>query len=110
MWNSRPIESITTEEIRHLVKMKLADRKPSQQKNVLKYIRGTFNFAVETGILTRNLTKSGEDRVIDIAPPLMTLSRELKIKNKESVFVLPRIQDWDVGRQAEILQFKSPSL
>lgn len=186
IWNARPIENITTEEIRHLVKVTLADRRPSQQKNVLKYIRGVFTFAVELGFLIRNpvpkitfrmgdkikqvltqqqakillekaleydhdwypiwtvalytgmrngelhnlswdkvdfengtilvsstwnkkdgvkeLTKSGDDRVIDIAPPLLNLLRELKIKNIKDIFVLPRLSDWDTGRQAEILR------
>ena len=186
MWTVRPIDSISTEEIRHLIKVSLADRKPSQQKNILKYIRGIFTFAVEAGLAVRNptpritfrlgdkikkvlsqpqakiflekaleydhdwypiwvvaiytgmrsgelhnltwdkidfdnntilvssawnkkdgavdLTKSGSDRVVEMAPPVRSLLQVLKLKSKDSPFVLPRMQDWDTGRQAEILR------
>lgn len=52
----------------------------------------------------KDLTKSGHDRVVEIAMPLLTLLKELKIRNSDSPFVLPRIDAWDVGRQAEILR------
>lgn len=186
MWNSRPIDTISTDEIRQLIKVKLADRKPSQQKNILKYIRGVFTFAVESGLAIRNpapkikfrigdkikkvlsqqqakillekaleydhdwypiwvvaiytgmrtgelhnlswdkidfennsilvssiwnkkdgvvdLTKSDADRVVEMAPPVRSLLQELKLKSEGSIFVLPRLQDWDTGRQAEILR------
>lgn len=52
----------------------------------------------------KDLTKSGEDRIVEIAPNLIHLLRELKIKNFDSPFVLPRIEAWDGGRQAEILR------
>jgi integrase len=52
----------------------------------------------------QDLTKNGEDRVVEIAPPLLTIFKELKIKNADSTFVLPRIDAWDGGRQAEILR------
>ncbi len=52
----------------------------------------------------KDLTKSGEDRVIEIAKPLLAVLREMKLKNDLSVFVLPRIDEWDDGRQAEILR------
>ncbi|HWU41813.1 MAG TPA: site-specific integrase [Bdellovibrio sp.] len=186
MWNNLPIEGITTEEIRQLIRVKLANLAVSQQKNILKYIRGIFNFAVEAGFLMRNpvprmtfktavkikkvlsqqqakiflekaqeydhewypiwatalytgmrngelhnltwdkidlenrtilvsstwnkkdgvkeLTKSGVDRIIDMAPSLVTLFKELKLKGDGNPFVLPRRQDWDTGRQAEVLR------
>ncbi|HEX7676195.1 MAG TPA: site-specific integrase [Bdellovibrio sp.] len=185
-WATRPISSITTDEIRHLIKGTLADRSPSQQKNVLKYLRGLFTYAVEKGVLGRNpvpklkfrtadkiksvlseqqlriflekakeydhewypiwatavytgmrngelyaltwdnvdldnrlikvamgwshvdgfkdYTKNGMDRMVEIAPPLLHILKELKIKNDDSVFTLPRIDDWDAGRQAEIVR------
>ena len=185
-WFTRPISTITTDEIRLLIKNTLANRSASQQKNVLKYLRGLFTYAIEKGVLNRNpvpklkfrtadkiknvlsepqlkiflekakeydhdwyptwvtavytgmrngelyalswenvdfeqrlikvattwnhvdgfkdYTKSGEDRMVEIAPPLLHLLKELKIKNDDSIFVLPRIDDWDAGRQAEILR------
>ncbi|MEQ1875514.1 MAG: site-specific integrase [Bdellovibrionia bacterium] len=52
----------------------------------------------------KDLTKSGDDRMIEIAPTLLTILRELKLLNTDTVFVLPRIEEWDDGRQAEILR------
>ena len=43
--------------------------------------------------------------MIQIAPNLMELLRELKLKNSESnPFVLPRISKWDKGEQARELR------
>jgi len=186
IWTGRPISEISTDEIRNLIKSRLGEVSPQQQKNVLKYIRGIFTYAVESGLLMRNpvpklsfrtgdkikkvltfqqarhflekaleyghdwypiwvaalytgmrngelyalswdkvdfdngtilvsstwnkkdgtkeLTKSGEDRVIEIASPLLLVLKELKLKCDGSPYVFPRIQDWDTGRQAEILR------
>ncbi len=52
----------------------------------------------------KDLTKSGEDRIVEIAPTLLMLLKELKIKSGGGPFVLPRIPAWDEGRQAEILR------
>lgn len=52
----------------------------------------------------KDLTKSGDDRAVEIAQPLVTLLRELRLRNCDSTYVLPRIDDWDSGRQAEILR------
>lgn len=52
----------------------------------------------------KDLTKSGEDRMVEIALPLLTVLKELKLKNDDSIFVLPRITEWEAGRQAEILR------
>ena len=52
----------------------------------------------------KELTKTCYDRVVEIAPPLVILLKELKLKSYDSVFVLPRINDWDTGRQAEMLR------
>ncbi|MBK9039459.1 MAG: site-specific integrase [Bdellovibrionales bacterium] len=186
LWGRKPIDTVRTDEIRLLIRETLKNRSPHQQKNVLKFIRGAFNYAVEAGLLMRNpvpkmqfrmgdkikrvltlpqaklllekakeynhewysvwvaalytgmrngelhaltwdkvnfdnktilvscswnkkdgikdLTKSGEDRIIEIAGPLMAVLRELKVQNQDSVFVLPRIQTWDDGRQAEMLR------
>lgn len=186
LWGHRPIDEILPDEIRNLIRIKLADRSKSHQKSMLKFLRGVFNFAMEAGHMQKSpvpfmqfrferklkqvlnetqanmllerakqyehewyphwsvalytgmrneeqfalrwqnvdlenrlifvrevwtkkdgfkqLTKSGEDRVVEIAQPLMTILKELKLKNTDSVFVLPRIDAWEVGRQAEILR------
>lgn len=185
-WCNKEVGEISSTDIRELIKIKLSDRAPSQQKNILKYIRGVFNFALEAGLLSRNpvprlkiklgdkikavlntqqakilleksleyehewypvwvtaiytgmrngelhnlswdkvdfenntilisstwnkkdgvkdLTKSGQDRVVEIAPPLRSLFLQLKVQSEGSPFVLPRMRDWDCGRQAEILR------
>ncbi len=186
LWGKRAIDSITSDEIRHLIKVKLANRSTHQQKNVRKYLNAVFNYAAEKGYLQRNpvpkmqfrhgdkiqtvlteiqlkfflekalehkhewypiwagavytgcrngelidltwdkvdlenrrilisstwnhidghknLTKSGEDRIIEIAPPLLSILKDLQVKSYDSVYVFPRISDWDEGRQAEILR------
>ncbi len=45
-------------------------------------------------------TKSGEDRVVSIAPDLLLALKELKLKSKGDYFVLPRLIEWDRGCQA----------
>jgi integrase len=52
----------------------------------------------------KDLTKNNEDRVVEIAQPLVLIFAELKKRYPDSSFVLPRIHDWDTGRQAEILR------
>lgn len=180
------MESITPEEVRLFIKDTMGHRSVSHQKNMLKYLRGFFEYAADIGIIARSpvpkmqfrninkikpvlteeqvrvflekakqmdhewyphyvmavytgmrngelyaltwdkvdlnnrkilvsstwdtkygfkdLTKSGDDRIVEIAPNLLRLLKELKIENSDSVYVLPRIDSWDVGRQAEILR------
>lgn len=52
----------------------------------------------------KDLTKSGDDRIVEIALPLIDVFNKLRLKNSDSAFVFPRISDWDSGRQAEILR------
>lgn len=186
LWGHRPIDSIKTDEIRQLIKVKLSDRSRSHQKSMLKFVRGVFNYAVEAGYLMKSpvpfmqfrvgdkfkpvlteiqagillekakqfdhdwyphwamalytgmrneelyaltwdnvnfearliyirrvwtkkdgfkeLTKSGHDRVVEIALPLVTLLKEQKLRNPDSPYVLPRIDGWTEGRQAEFLR------
>lgn len=184
-WGSRLIDSISTNEIRDLMKRRLGEKSVSQQKGLLKMIRGVFNFAVESGFISRNptpnisfkvgdkikkvltqpqvrlllerakemgvewyphwvmaiytgmrngelyaltwdkvnfdteqilvdcswncvdgfkSTKSGDDRIVDIAPTLLTLLKEWKLERSDSTFVLPRLNKWEVGEQARELR------
>jgi len=184
-WGDRRTDTIRTEEIRALILDHLSHRSPNQQKNVLKFIRAVFNYAAETGAVTRNptpqmkfrvgdkikgvltekqieillnkskelecewyphwamaiytgmrngelyaltwdkvnledrkilvdcswnntdgfkSTKSGDDRIVEIAPPLISVMGELKLKNSDSNFVLPRLDKWDKGEQARELR------
>ena len=185
LWGGRLASEITSLEIRTAIKELLFHRSPSHQKNVLKYIRGAFNFAVEAGILASNptpsmkiktgeklksvlteeqvrtlltqakvigsewypiwamalytgmrngelhaltwdkvnlearkilvdcswnnkdglkSTKSGDDRIVEIAPNLVYILKELKLRSLNPPFVLPRIDKWDKGEQARELR------
>lgn len=184
-WEKRSVDTITTQEVRELIKRRVGDKSPTTQKNALKFIRGTFKHGVELGVINRdpcpsmkfqagdkikkvltepqarlllskgkeydwewhphttmatytgmrngelyaltwdkvNLdertilvdtswnnkdgfksTKSGDDRMVEIAENLVPLLAELKLKNPDSVYVLPRNSQWDEGRQAAALQ------
>jgi integrase len=183
-WGNRSIDEISTQNIRELIEEKVGHRSPSHQKNMLKFIRGVFNYGVEMGSLQRNpvpkmrfrigekikkvlieeqvrllltrakelniewyphwamavytgmrngelyaltwekvnlddriikvdcswnnkdqfkSTKSGDGRIIEIAPNLVALLKQLKLQNSDSPFVLPRIDRWDRGEQAREL-------
>ena len=45
-------------------------------------------------------TKSGHDRMVEIAAPFMEVLRELKSKSGGSEYVFPRLVKWDTGDQA----------
>jgi len=49
-------------------------------------------------------TKSGEERLLDAAPELLTFLKELKLLTGNSKFVLPRLGRWDKGEQARELR------
>ncbi len=49
-------------------------------------------------------TKSGDDRIIEVAAPLVPLLKELKAQSEGVAFVLPRIDRWDRGQQARDLR------
>lgn len=67
-------------------------------KQRLIYINGSWN-----KINGFKETKSGDDRVIEIAPSLLPIMRELQ-QNKKDEFILPRIRDWETGTQAKPLK------
>lgn len=48
-------------------------------------------------------TKSGDDRMVEIAPGLIPVLQELKARSCGSQFVLPRINRWESGEQSRIL-------
>jgi len=184
-WKSRRINSITPQEIKNLLNERVGHRSQSHQQTLLKFIRGAFQFAVDSGDLNRNpcpsirfkvgekirkiltkeqvrillskakefdsewyyhwslalytgmrngelyaltwdkvnfenrtllvdsswnskdgfkCTKSGDDRLVEIAPNLVLILKELKLQNFDSHFVLPRSPRWDKGEQAQYLR------
>lgn len=184
-WDSRLINSISTEEIRDLIMIGYSHRSVSHQKSLLKFIRQAFQYAVDRNDLHRNPgpkisfkigdkikkvltepqirivleaakrmdwswyyhvaaaiytgmrngelyaltwdrvnlverqilvncswskkdgfkeTKSGDDRIVEIAPPLLVLLKELKLSTPDTHYVLPRLRKWDMGDQARQLR------
>jgi integrase len=55
-WEKKQINEITTSDIRELVLDQLADRSEASRKNVLKYIRAAFTYALDMGIIQRDPT------------------------------------------------------
>lgn len=185
VWKNRTIDSITTNEIKHFVREILKERSVTTQQSVLKFIRGTFQYAVDAGYLKGNpaptirlkintkikmvlteeqvkiflekakiynsawyphwalavytgmrngelfaltwdkvnfenrtilvdtswnkydnfkSTKSGDDRIVEIAPTLLLLLKELKLETYETGYVLPRSRNWEKGEQARIIK------
>jgi integrase len=49
-------------------------------------------------------TKSGDDRILAIAPNLLQVLRQLRIEDPKSEFVLPRLPKWEKGDQARELR------
>ncbi len=49
-------------------------------------------------------TKSGDDRIVEIASNLVPILKQLKLQSGGSDFVLPRISRWDKGEQARELR------
>ena len=55
-WGKRTIDTIQPMEIRKIINTKLENRSPSQKKNLLKYIRLCFSYALEKGYIQKNPT------------------------------------------------------
>lgn len=185
LWKGCRVDSITTQQIRELITKTLGDQSASHKKTMLKFVRGSFQYAVDTGILRTNPTpdlkirlgdkikkvltaeqskvlltqardsgsewyyhwalalytgmrngelyaltwdkvnfenrtikvdsswnntdgfketKSGDDRLVEIAPNLVVILKELRLQNPEPNFVLPRSRHWDKGEQARCLR------
>lgn len=49
-------------------------------------------------------TKSGHDRIVEIAKPLIPIFKELMAADPESPFLLPRLPKWYKGEQARCLR------
>jgi integrase len=49
-------------------------------------------------------TKSGNDRLVEIAPGLLPILKELKMRGPGGGFVLPRLSKWNKGEQARELR------
>jgi integrase len=185
-WSNKRINEITTQNIWDLIKTgPVAEKSRAHQKNVFKFIRAVFGYAVQRAYIQRNpcpvikfklgekvkrvlteeevrrflhqakemgvewypiwagalytgmrngelyaltwdkvnmedrlitvstswsmkdgfkCTKSGHDRLVEIAAPFMEVLRELKLKSAGSPYVFPRLDKWDTGDQARELR------
>jgi len=56
LWGEKLIDEITSFEIRELIQKQMAHRSVSHQKNVLKYVRGAFTYAIEKALIPNNPT------------------------------------------------------
>ena len=65
IWAHRPIETITSDEIKQLIRVKLKDSSTATQKNILKFLRGIFTYAYERGALNRNPVPKIQFRLVD---------------------------------------------
>ena len=184
-WKHKRVNTLTTKDVKSLLVNELSNKSQSTQQSLLKFIRGTFQYAIECGYISHNpsptvrfrinnkikmllteeqarllieraksydsdwyyhwamalytgmrngelfaltwdkvnfenrsilvdtswnrfdgfkSTKSGDDRIVEIAPTLLLTLKELKLKTYESGFVLPRSNNWEKGEQARILR------
>mgnify|MGYP000675147409 CR=1 FL=1 len=184
LWSNKYVDQFTTSEIREFIMEKCSKFSEAHRKNMLKYLRAVFKYAVEQNILATNpcpklkfknnekikkmlkeeevkvflkeakqrnhewfpvwavacytglrngelyalkwenvdfqnrliyithswnkvngfkSTKSGDDRIVVIAPSLMPIINDLFL-NRTSEYVLPRIRDWETGTQAKPLK------
>lgn len=53
-WGDRPIDEITSQDVRDLIKERVSEKSASHQKNLRKFINGVFVLAVEAGEIDRN--------------------------------------------------------
>jgi integrase len=70
-WADRGVDTISTEEIRQLVRG-LRDKSASHQKNILKFIRWTLQYAVEVDLLKVNPTPKIRFRVGEKVKSVLT--------------------------------------
>ncbi len=184
LWEKKRVNEFTTAELRDFIQEDMGKFSEAHRKNMLKYLRAVFRYAVEQDIIPRDPcprlkfkksekikkvlteseiriflqkakevnhewfsvwtlacytglrngelyalkwdsvdlskrvmyitlswnkingfkeTKSGDDRVVEIAPSLLPLMEELKKKSVDE-YVLPRLRDWETGSQAITLK------
>ena len=184
LWNKKRVNEFSTAELRDFIQIDMSKFSEAHRKNMLKYLRAIFRYAVENDIIPKDPcpklkfkknekikkvlneseiriflqkakeqnhvwfpiwtlacytglrngelyalkwenvdlkkrliyitlswnkingfkeTKSGDDRVVEIAPSLVPLMKELR-DNAADEFILPRLRDWETGSQAITLK------
>lgn len=78
-WVGRTVETITTEEIRLLIKNQLGDKSASYQQSVLKFIKAVFEYCVEAGYIARNPAPRIKHERIDKVDNVLNLSQAKKL-------------------------------
>ncbi len=71
-WGNRCIDEITTAEVRELIKARVGNRSASHQKNLRKFIKAVFGYAVEEGVMDRNPTPTMHFQVGEKAKKVLT--------------------------------------
>ncbi len=93
-WEERPINSITTQEIRDLIKEKVGHRSPSHQKNMLKFIRSVFTFGIEIGAIQRDPTPRMKFRIGDKIKKVLTEEQVRFFLNKAKTLGVEWYPHW----------------
>lgn len=89
IWGDRFIDDITSHEISGLIKDIGESKSKGHQKNVLKFIRGAFNYSLESGVMKYNPTprmkikiNSKEKRVLTIKQQAFFLEKARELDSK----------------------------
>jgi hypothetical protein len=99
-WGNKHINEITTSNIRDLIFEDLSERSPSLKKDVLKYIRAVFNYAIDAGFIFRDPTpkikfkKNKKIKAVlnesEISFLLQTAENFLKYRERRSAQISPK--------------------
>lgn len=91
-WVGRTIETITTEEIRLLIKAQIGTKSASYQQSVLKFIRTVFEHCVESGYIGRNPAPRIKHEQIDRVDNVLNLVQAKKLileAHQQKIFWAP---------------------
>lgn len=78
-WVGRTVETVTTEEIRLLIKTQIGDKSKSYQQSVLKFIKAVFEHCVESGYIPRNPTPRIKHERVDKVDNVLNLAQAKKL-------------------------------
>lgn len=73
-------------------------------KKMIWIIDGTRRHRDKNKFFSELGERRGDDRIVEIPPPLIPILNELKLQSFDRAFVLPRLATWDSGYQADDLR------
>lgn len=94
IWQSKLVSEITTLDIRDLVTVQLATKAESHRKNILKYIRAVFRFALEKEYVQRDPTPQLKFRKSQKLGKVLTESQMSKFLRKAEETNSPWFWHW----------------